>query len=302
MSSTPGRRSDRPVPPTAAPPSGSQPDQPPAYHLCHTWPSVPRAATSIRPTLHDVAAGSPPSAPPRGCHPDQPPEYHLCHSWLSVPRANTSSRPADHDDTAGPLLSDPPSGSQPVQWPANALCHSWLSVPRANTSIRPLLHDTAAGVPWMPPPRSSQPRKVPALKLCARCPALLRAKTSRRPGAHDEIAAPDVRPPLSGGAVSNAHHRPCVGAATARPRSSRPPVPTTPLSAATGCTFASRVVFSAAVDMQFDESISAAAPATCGAAIDVPSAVAYSAVGSVGSRNVERMSTPGAARSTVFGP
>src|SRR4051812_43015102 len=92
---------------------------------------------------------------------------------------------------------------------------------------------------------------------------------SSRPGAQEDTAAPDVRPPLSGGAVSNAHQRP-RGAPTARLRSRRPPLATFPVSAASGCTFASRVILSVAIETHCDESISAAAPATCGVAIEVP--------------------------------
>src|SRR5688500_18579939 len=78
---------------------------------------------------------------------------------------------------------------------------------------------------------------------------------------------------------------------------SRPPVVVMPASADRGPTVPSSVSFSASVSMSHADSTSAAAPETCGVAIDVPLRKLY-----VPPVIVERMSTPGAARCTDSAP
>ena len=80
-------------------------------------------------------------------------------------------------------------------------------------------------------------------------------------------------------------------------RSRRPPVVVSDASAATGWTVLSSVLFSSAVSSVQRESTSAAAPETCGVAIDVPLEKLY-----VLPMVVDRMSTPGAPRSTEAAP
>src|SRR6478672_11503545 len=88
------------------------------HHLCHIALSIPRANASMRPRLHETAAGVLSMTPPSDSQPRQPPANHLCHSALSIPRANTSIRPDDHDVAAGSLSMTPPSDSQPLQPPS----------------------------------------------------------------------------------------------------------------------------------------------------------------------------------------
>src|SRR5437667_321303 len=80
------------------PPSGSHPNHwPLAYHLCHSWLSVPRTNASV---LVPCAAepGSAVTPPPSCCHrPHVVPFHARCHRPLSVPRTKTSVEavPAD---------------------------------------------------------------------------------------------------------------------------------------------------------------------------------------------------------------
>ena len=67
--------------------------------LCHAWPSVPRARTSMRPLAHDTDPGALVSRPPSGLYERQPPSKYRCQSWPSVPATNTSRRPGAHEAT-----------------------------------------------------------------------------------------------------------------------------------------------------------------------------------------------------------
>src|SRR5213080_3002208 len=77
----------------------------------------------------------------------------------------------------------------------------------------------------------------------------------------------------------------------------RPPVSTTPASDDSGSTLFRIVARRFAVDSAHRDSSSAAAPDTCGVAIDVPLIVAYPPPAMV-----ERMPTPGAASCTDCAP
>src|SRR5437867_13087914 len=80
-------------------------------------------------------------------------------------------------------------------------------------------------------------------------------------------------------------------AATARPTFRRPPVTVSPASAGIGSTLFNNRFLTAAVLAVQRESTSAAAPDTCGVAIEVPLKYAYDAPGIV-----ESTWTPGAPR------
>src|SRR4051794_20337724 len=95
-------------------------------------------------------------------------------------------------------------------------------------------------------------------------------------------------------------------AATACAALGRPPVAALSASAGVGSTFCSSVAFNwEAVSAGLTARISASAPLTCGAAIEVPSSAAKHG-GGVGAQrllmNVEMMFTPGANRSTLSSP
>src|SRR6266576_801944 len=77
----------------------------------------------------------------------------------------------------------------------------------------------------------------------------------------------------------------------------RPPVTRRPASNGIGSTLFNRLFLSAAVSSAQLERTSAAAPETCGAAIDVPLRYWYVLPG-----NVDRIFTPGAARWTDAAP
>src|SRR5262245_24412291 len=77
----------------------------------------------------------------------------------------------------------------------------------------------------------------------------------------------------------------------------RPPVTVLPASEAIGLTLFMRFAFRAAVFRLHLESTSAAAPATCGVAIEVPLKLAKPPL-----RTVETMAVPGAPRSTLVAP
>src|SRR3954464_8243151 len=119
-----------------------------------------------------------------------------------------------------------------------------------------------------------------------------------------EAGTVEAGPVAAGGAGTGAGGAGTAATACAALR--RPPVAALSASAGLGSTFCSSVAFNwEAVSAGLTARISASAPLTCGAAIEVPSSAAKHG-GGVGAQrllmNVEMMFTPGANRSTLSSP
>src|SRR4051794_3671122 len=106
----PELRDETAGPKFSAPPSDSQPLQPPSLnHLCQRARSVPRTNTSILPLPQETAAGGEVRLPPSACQSlHLPLSNHLCQRAKSSPRPRTSSLPGPHEHMAGGGGETPP--------------------------------------------------------------------------------------------------------------------------------------------------------------------------------------------------
>src|SRR5262245_40810985 len=98
------------------PPRLSQPDQPPANHLCQSAPSLPGTNASRRPGSHAASAGPAVAMPPRLSQGDHgavvasapTPSADVCQRAESLPWMATSIRPGAQDVEAGRSRVSPP--------------------------------------------------------------------------------------------------------------------------------------------------------------------------------------------------
>src|ERR687897_1496719 len=168
----------------------------------------------------------------------------------------------------------------------------WVSVSAdAVTAIAPLLE----GV--------NEPVKSPSARDVSATGAPLTDTDASTPGVAQCVASTPISSASptrasNAGAGASTHTRGAPAHRTAEFTFSRPPVRTTSCSQLTGSTERSKSAFSPTSEAAGNAAFaSAAAPATCGAAIDVPESKRYPPPG-----DVEKTFIPGAARSTAARP